>query len=101
MANTARDNATAYGKLVARAWRDPAFKAKLIADPQAVLREAGMAVPAGATVKVVENTGTHLHFVLPPKPVGQLSDEALDEVAGGAGPMPGKTGFWSGGASYG
>ena len=101
MANTARDNATAYGKLVARAWRDPAFKAKLIADPQAVLKEAGMAVPAGATVKVVENTGTHLHFVLPPKPVGQLSDEALDEVAGGAGPMPGKTGFWSGGASYG
>jgi Nitrile hydratase, alpha chain len=101
MANTGRDNAAAYGKLVARAWCDPAFKAKLIADPQAVLREAGMAVPAGATVKVVENTGTHLHFVLPPKPVGQLSDEALDEVAGGAGPIPGKTGFWSGGASYG
>ena len=101
MANTGRDNAAAYGKLVARAWRDPAFKAKLIADPQAVLREAGMAVPAGATVKVVENTGTHLHFVLPPKPVGQLSDEALDEVAGGAGPIPDKTGYWSGGASYG
>ena len=101
MANTGRDNAAAYGKVVARAWRDPAFKAKLIADPQAVLREAGVAVPAGATVKVVENTGTHLHFVLPPKPVGQLSDEALDEVAGGAGPIPGKTGFWSGGASYG
>ena len=101
MANTARDNAAAYGKLVARAWRDPTFKAKLIADPRAVLREAGMAVPAGAAVKVVENTATHLHFVLPPKPVGQLSDEALDEVAGGAGAMPGKTGFWSGGASYG
>ena len=102
MANTARDNAAAYGKLVARAWGDPAFKAKLIADPQAALKEAGMAVPAGATVKVVENTATHLHFgCQPPKPVGQLSDEALDEVAGGAGPMPGKTGFWSGGASYG
>lgn len=101
MANTERDNAAAYGKVVAKAWRDPAFKAKLIADPQAVLREAGMGVPAGATVKVVENTGTHLHFVLPPKPTGQLSDEALDEVAAGAGPMPGKTGYWSGGASYG
>jgi hypothetical protein len=101
MVNTERDNAAAYGKVVAKAWRDPAFKAKLIADPQAVLREAGMAVPVGVTVKVVENTGTHLHFVLPPKPTGQLSDEALDEVAGGAGPMPGKTGYWSGGASYG
>ena len=101
MANTGRDNAAAYGKVVARAWRDPAFKAKLIADPQAVLREAGMALPAGATVKVVENTSTHRHFVLPPKPVGQLSDEALDEVAGGANAIPGKTGFWSNGASYG
>ena len=70
-------------------------------EEEAAVRLAGMAFPAGATVKVVENTGTHLHFVLPPKPVGQLSDEALDEVAGGAGPIPGKTGFWSGGASYG
>jgi hypothetical protein len=82
MANTERDNATAYGKLVARAWRDPAFKAKLIADPQAVLKDAGMAVPAGATVKVVENTGTHFHFVLPAKPSGALSDEELDRAAG-------------------
>ena len=37
----------AYGKVVARAWRDPAFKAKLIADPQAALRDAGIPVPAG------------------------------------------------------
>ena len=101
MSDAERQKPALLGKVIARAWRDPAFKAKLIADPQAVLREAGMAVPAGATVKVVQNTGTHLHFVLPPKPVGQLSDEALDEVAGGAGAMPGKTGFWSGGASYG
>jgi hypothetical protein len=71
MANTGRDNAAAYGKVVARAWRDPTFKAKLIADPHAVLKEAGVAVPA------------------------------VDKVAGGAGPIPGKTGYWSGGASYG
>ena len=102
MANTGRDNAAAYGKVVARAWRDPAFKAKLLADPQAVLKEAGMAVPAGVTVKVVENTAMHLHFVLPPKPTDQLSDEALDAVAAGeAPPMPGKSGWWSAGDSYG
>jgi len=35
------------------------------------------------TVKVVENTDTHHHLVLPPKPTGELSDEALDKVAGG------------------
>jgi hypothetical protein len=101
MTNTGRDNAAAYGKVVAKAWRDPSFKAKLLADPQAVLKEAGLAVPAGVTVKVVENTATHLHFVLPPKPTGQLSDEALDAVAAGAAPIPDKSGWWSAGASYG
>jgi Nitrile hydratase, alpha chain len=101
MANTERDGAAAYAKVIAKAWRDPSFKAKLLADPQAVLEEAGMAVPAGVTVKVVENTATHFHVVLPPKPTGQLSDEALDTVAAGAVPIPGKCGWWSAGASYG
>ena len=73
-----------YGKVIAKAWREPAFKAKLIADPRAILAEAGVSIPAGVTVKVLEDTGTHLHFVLPPKPTGQLSDEALDAVAGAA-----------------
>jgi hypothetical protein len=102
MANTERDGSAAYGKVVARAWRDPSFKARLIADPQSTLKQAGVSIPTGVTVKVVENTATHLHFVLPPKPTGKLSDEALDAAAGGAGQMPGKTGFWPGGAaSYG
>ena len=73
----------AYGKVVARAWRDAAFKAKLLADPHATLKESGVAVPEGVTVKVVENTDTHHHLVLPPKPTGELSDKALDGVAGG------------------
>jgi nitrile hydratase alpha subunit len=72
-----------YGKVIAKAWREPAFKAKLIADPRAILAEAGVAIPADVTVKVLEDTTTHLHFVLPPKPTGQLSDEALDAVAAG------------------
>ncbi|HTB38086.1 MAG TPA: NHLP leader peptide family RiPP precursor [Reyranella sp.] len=72
------------GKVIARAWREPAFKAKLIADPRATLTAAGVSVPGGVTVKVVEDTDTHLHFVLPPKPTGQLSDEALDKVAAGS-----------------
>jgi hypothetical protein len=98
MAKTERDDAATYGKIVARAWRDPAFKAKLIANPEAVLKEAGMTVPGGVTVKVVENTETHRHFVLPPKPTGQLSDEALDDAAGGGcGPSSGRysTGWYS------
>jgi hypothetical protein len=77
-----QDKASAYGKIVAKAWRDPSFKAKLLADPQGTLRQAGVSIPAGVTVNVVENTGTHFHFVLPAKPSGALTDEALDKLAG-------------------
>ena len=84
MSQTDQDKASAaYGKVVARTWRDAAFKAKLMADPQATLKEAGVAVPAGVKVTVVENTAQHFHLVLPPNPTGELSDEALDGVAGG------------------
>jgi hypothetical protein len=72
-----------YGKVVARAWRDPAFKAKLKADPEAALKEAGVALPAGLKVTVVENTAQHFHLILPPKPSAELSDQQLDKVAGG------------------
>jgi nitrile hydratase alpha subunit len=82
MADMESDEAATYAKIIARAWRDPAFKAKLIADPQAALKEAGVTVPFGMTVKVVENTDAQFHFVLPPKPAGELSDEALDKAAG-------------------
>jgi len=43
-------------KLVARAWNDPAFKSMLLADSEAVLREAGLAGRQGEHVVVVENT---------------------------------------------
>jgi hypothetical protein len=35
------------------------------------------------TVTVVENTDKLFHLVLPPVPSDELSDEALDAVAGG------------------
>jgi hypothetical protein len=84
MSDAERQKPAPLGKVIARAWRDPAFKAKLVADPKAVLQEAGMTFPADVTVRVVEDTETHSHFVLPPKPTGVLSEEALDHVAGGA-----------------
>ena len=72
-----------YAKVVARAWNDEAFKAKLMSDPHAALAEHGVEVPAGTTVKVVENTKDTLHLVLPPAPEGALSEEDLEKVAGG------------------
>ena len=40
-------------------------------------------MPAGMTVTVVEDTDKQFHLVLPPVPTDELSDEALDAVAGG------------------
>ena len=77
-------NEPEFGKIVAKAWRDPAFKAELIANPAAALKAEGIDVPAGMTVTVVENTDKLFHLVLPPVLSDELSDEALAVVAGGA-----------------
>lgn len=82
MSNTEPDDATSVpGMIIAKAWSDPAFKAKLLADPNAALKELGVAVAAGKTVKVVENADRHLHLVLPPKPSGQLSADEADRLS--------------------
>lgn len=43
-------------KVVAKAWVDPAFKARLLEDPQAALEELGIAWDKGTQLAVVENT---------------------------------------------
>ena len=82
--STQGDMAKQYGQLVARAWSEPAFKQRLLTDPKAVFAEHGLQVESGIELKVVEDTPTLSHFVLPPPPSEDLSDEKLDLVAGGA-----------------
>ena len=74
---------TAFGKIIAKAWRDPAFKAALIANPATALKAEGIDVPAGMAVTVVENTDKLFHLVLPPVPTDELSEDDLEAVAGG------------------
>jgi len=87
------DTDNAFGKIIAKAWRDPAFKVELIANPAAALKAEGIDVPAGMAVTVVENTDKLFHLVLPPVPSNELSDEALDAVAGGSCGRCGIAGF--------
>jgi len=77
------ENDNEFGKIIAKAWRDPVFKADLIANPAAALKAEGIDVPAGMAVTVLENTDKQFHLVLPPEPTDELSEEALDRVAGG------------------
>ena len=74
---------TAFGKIIAKAWRDPAFKAELIANPAAALKAEGIDVPAGMAVTVLEHTDKQFHLVLPPVPTDELSEDDLEAVAGG------------------
>lgn len=69
-------------QIIGKCWADDAFKQRLLADPAGVLKEHGAEVPAGFTVKAVEDTNNVMHLVIPAKPK-DLSDEDLDTVAGG------------------
>lgn len=78
-----KDSIRAFQKVVAKTWSDPAFKVRLTADPKSVLAEHGVSMPEGVEVKVVENSDRVVHLILPAKPTGDLSDEQLDQAAGG------------------
>lgn len=77
------EQAKLYGQVVARAWQDEAFKGRLLVEPREALAEMGVEVPAGHEVRVVEDTERVRHLVLPPGPGEELSEEQLDQVAGG------------------
>lgn len=56
-------------QIIKKAWEDPAFKAKLLADPKAALKEAfGIQIPEGIEIKAVEETTSQYYLVIPPKP---------------------------------
>jgi hypothetical protein len=69
-------------RLIAKCWADEAFKNRLLADPAATLKGEGIEVPEHLSVKAVENTEKVFHLVIPARPA-ELSDEELDEIAGG------------------
>lgn len=71
-----------YAQLTARAWSDDGFKQKLLTNPAAALKEAGIEVPPGKTIRVFENTDTEFNIVLKQRPK-ELSADQLDEVVGG------------------
>ena len=53
---------------VAKAWADEDYKQRLLSDSAAVLKEEGVEVPGGMEFKVVENTQSVFHMVLPAVP---------------------------------
>jgi nitrile hydratase len=50
-------------KVVAKAWTDPEYKARLLAEGTAAIKELGFAGPQGEHIVVLENTATVHHVV--------------------------------------
>jgi len=69
--------------ILAKCWADASFKQQLLADPTAALKAEGIEIPAGYTVRVLENTDKVLNYILPLNPNAELSDAELEAVAGG------------------
>jgi Nitrile hydratase, alpha chain len=49
-------NNTILAMVVARAWRDPAYRDRLVDTPRAVLAEEGLELPADVDVEVLQDT---------------------------------------------
>jgi hypothetical protein len=69
------------GRIIARSWVDPQFKAALIANPAQVLRQNGIPVPPTMHLTAGEAApGSTYHIPLPPRPP-EVTDEQLSGVA--------------------
>ncbi len=62
--------------VVSKAASDRAFRAQLLANPSATLQSAGVEIPAGAKVKVVEDTQNLRYLIVSARPEG-ISDADL------------------------
>jgi hypothetical protein len=71
-------------QIIAKCCSDDTFKQQLLADPALTLKAAGISLPDGFSVKVVENTDKLVHVLIPAKPT-DLSEEDLDNLSGGFG----------------
>ena len=69
-------------RLVKKASTDPEFRAQLISDPKAAIKdELEMAIPPNFTIKVHEDAGDTAHLVLAPP--AELAEAELATASGG------------------
>lgn len=68
-----------------RATFNPAFRARLVNAPAQTLQEAGIPVPEGLEVRVVENTAEVKHLVVPRKPDGFSAEGPSRNASSAAG----------------
>ena len=65
--------------VITKAASDPAFRAELLSNPSAALSSAGISIPSGASVKVVEDSQNLRYAVVPSRP-SDLTDTDIQEL---------------------
>ena len=98
MAPKRQDYHHALDQVLARAASDTAFRAELLEHPrQAIRREFGIEIPSTFRMKFIERgPDVDALIVLPDvRAGGELGDDALEFVSGGAGDPDAYTYLWS------
>ena len=54
-----------YRRVVERAWADPDFRERLLADPAATLAKEGFKIPPHESIEIVQDTKAGTRFFLP------------------------------------
>ena len=75
-----KHNKEKFAQVITKAWMDPAFKERLIANPKKVLEQEGVHL-SSKDIAIVENTRNKSYLVLPERPHGQLSEKEMREIA--------------------
>jgi len=78
-----------WARIITKAWEDETFKKRLLKNPEQVMKENGIDVPAGMHFQVIEDTAEKRNLVLPLKPKHVLSEADLKNLyaASGGGPL--------------
>ncbi len=64
-----------FDRIMTAAWSDPAFKARLLAAPEAALRALEIEPPPGIVFTIVEDSAETSTLVLPPPPPKEIEFE--------------------------
>lgn len=89
MSENSAKNQLIMADVIAKTWNDPAFKADLINNPKSLLQEAGVAgITDGINIKVLENSDTLKHIVLPPEESVEDLKKSVGDFVTGMLPLP-------------
>lgn len=73
---------------IVRASTDPAYRARLLADPRTALAEEGLEVPPGIDVRIHENTDNKIVAVLPGPQLAEIRERTRQLPSGPVADVP-------------